>query len=538
MAHETVDEGRIFLSTMPAGRRDRRLALAVALVSVAIFLATAPFAKKPLPEVPAFLPIYQSALVVNDLITAVLLFGQFGILRSRALLVLASGYLFSALMATAHALSFPGLFAPTGLLGAGSQTTGWLYFLWHGVFPLLVIAYASLKNEPRETGQPRGSAGITVLFSIGLVFAVVCGLTLLTTAGHAALPVIMQGSNDIPAQKVVSTSTWVFSLAALAVLWWRRPHSVLDLWLMVVMCVWIFDIALAAVLNHGRYDLGWYVGRIYGLLAASFVLIMLLLESGKLYAQLSDSFASECQQRQLVERTSTELMAVNKELEAFSYSVSHDLRAPLRYIGGFAEMLKDESSPVLNETAKRYLDIVCDSVKQMGTLIDDLLAFSKMGRVALRHEQVSMTELVREAVEEVKRDARNRKIDWEIELLPAVRGDRATLKQAWVNLLSNAVKYSRHRSVAKIQVGSKVNSGDVEFHVTDNGAGFDMRYADKLFGVFQRLHRQEDFEGTGVGLANVRRIVVRHGGRTWAEGKVDEGASFYFTLPNLQKDGS
>ena len=234
---------RPFLSTMPAGPREQRLALGVVAASGLIFLAAAPFAKQPLTQVPAFLPIYQSALVVNDLITAVLLFGQFGILRSRALLVLASAYLFSALMAVSHALSFPGLFAPSGLFGAGGQTTAWLYFLWHGGFPLLVIAYAMLAREEPEAERAPGGFLPAVLGSVAAVVAIACGLTLFTTAGHDGLPPIMQGNQDAPAKVYVATASWLLTLVALPVLWRRRPHSVLDLWLMVVMWVWVFDIA-------------------------------------------------------------------------------------------------------------------------------------------------------------------------------------------------------------------------------------------------------------------------------------------------------
>src|SRR5712692_4720718 len=248
-----TDERRVFLSTLPAERGERRLALAAVLTSLGVCLAAAPFAKTPLAPVGAFIPIYESALVINDLITAVLLFGQFGILRSRALLVLASGYLLTAFIAVAHALTFPGLFSPTGLLGAGPQSTAWLYMFWHGGFPLLVIAYALLKGEARGMPGTRGRA-------------------------------------RAPAGMAVVSSVWVLSLVALAVLWLRRPHSVLDLWLMVVMCAWIFDIALSAVLNAGRFDLGFYAGRVYGLLAASFVLIVLLLENGKLYVRLVEAF--------------------------------------------------------------------------------------------------------------------------------------------------------------------------------------------------------------------------------------------------------
>src|SRR5258706_3065344 len=290
-----TDEPRIFLSTLPAGRSERRLALVVVLASVVVFLAAAPFAKLPLAQIGAFIPIYESALVINDLITAVLLFGQFNILRSRALLVLASGYLFTATITVSHALSFPGLFSPTGLLGAGPQSTAWLYTFWHGGFPLAVIAYAALKDGGPEAtgGRPRGHARVAILSSVAAVLALVSGFTFLATVGHEFLPAIMQGSSIAPMGRIVLSSPWVLSLLALAVLWRRRPHSVLDLWLMVVMCAWLFDIALSAVLNAGRFDLGWYAGRIYGLLAASFVLIVLLLENNMLYARLFAAPASE-----------------------------------------------------------------------------------------------------------------------------------------------------------------------------------------------------------------------------------------------------
>src|SRR3989442_1482493 len=314
MARELTDGRLVFLSTLPAGRGERRLALTVVLVSAAIFLTAVPFAKMPLAQISAFIPIYESALVINDLITAGLLFGQFSFLRSRALCVLARRYLFTALMPVSHALTFPGLFSPTGLLGAGPQSTAWLYMLWHGGFPLLVIAYALLKDAGRETGRPRGRAGVAVLASLAAVFVVAGGLTLLATAGQDVLPAIMQGNHYTPAMTLVRSSTWVLSLLALAVLWWRRPHAVLDLWLMVVMCAWLFDIALAAVFNAGRFDLGFYAGRIYGLLAASFVLMVLLLENGKLYARLVEAHESERRERQRVQERTTELTAVNAEL--------------------------------------------------------------------------------------------------------------------------------------------------------------------------------------------------------------------------------
>ena len=286
MAHALTHGRRVFLATLPAERGERRVGLAVVLVSGAIFLAAVPFARVPLAQMWAFIPIYQSALAVNDLITAILLFGQFSFLRSRALLLLASAYLFTALIAVAHMLTFPGLFAPTGLLGAGPQSTAWLYMFWHGGFPLLVIGYALRPDKGRETRQPPEHAHVAVVSSVAAVVAAVCGLTLVATARQDALPAIMRGNHYTPAMIVVVSSVWVLSLLALVVLWRRRPHSVLDLWLMVVMCAWLFEIALAAVLNAGRFDLGFYAGRIYGLLAASFVLAVLLIENGRLYFEL------------------------------------------------------------------------------------------------------------------------------------------------------------------------------------------------------------------------------------------------------------
>jgi len=288
-----TDEPRVFLSTLPAGRRERQCALVVVLVSLAVFGAAVPFAQVPLTPVWAFIPSYQAALVVNDLITAVVLFGQFHIVRSRALLLLASGYLFTACIAIVHALTFPGLFAPSGLLGAGSQSTAWLYMCWHGGFPICVIAYALRKEDGGETSLPCGRAAVAIVSSVAGVLVVVGGCTVLATVGHDALPAIMQGHHYTPTMRSVVASVWMLSLLALVIVWRRRPHTVLDLWLMVVLCAWLCDIALAAVLNHGRFDLGFYAGRLYGLLAASFVLGVLLLEHGQLYARLVTAYARE-----------------------------------------------------------------------------------------------------------------------------------------------------------------------------------------------------------------------------------------------------
>jgi light-regulated signal transduction histidine kinase (bacteriophytochrome) len=236
-------------------------------------------------------------------------------------------------------------------------------------------------------------------------------------------------------------------------------------------------------------------------------------------------------------RQTAQLEAANNELEAFSYSVSHDLRAPLRHIQGYVDALQEEHAAVLGGAGRLYLEKVLGSVKKMAKLIDDLLAFSRMGRGEMQQTRFRMGELVEETLREMHDDIKDRKIEWDIRPLPAIKGDQALLKQVWVNLLSNAIKYTRPRDPAKIQVGCVEKAGEWEFCVRDNGVGFDIRYAGKLFGVFQRLHRADEFEGTGIGLVNVRQIIKRHGGRTWAEGKVDEGAAIYFTLPILQSEG-
>ena len=244
-------------------------------------------------------------------------------------------------------------------------------------------------------------------------------------------------------------------------------------------------------------------------------------------------------EQRVLERTA-ELQAANQELEAFSYSVSHDLRTPVRHINAFVEMLEQSAAERLDAESRRQLDTIAGAAQQMGKLIDDLLEFSRLGRAELRKTTVNLGELVREAQQGLRREMEGRTIQWTVADLPNVRGDAALLRQVLVNLISNALKYSRARQPARIEIGCLAAEKEVVFihtkpewvfYIRDNGVGFNMEYAHKLFGVFQRLHRPAEFEGTGVGLANVRRIIQRHGGRTWAEGAVDAGATFYFSLP-------
>ena len=266
-------------------------------------------------------------------------------------------------------------------------------------------------------------------------------------------------------------------------------------------------------------------GEIGGLMAALDHDFGLIQEQREVIEQLNADL-----ERRVTERTA-QLAATNKELESFAYSVSHDLRMPLRHIDGYIELLAGESQGRLTGEAQRYLQVVTDASRKMGQLIDDLLAFSRMGRVELIESSVALDALVEETIQAMAPDTGQRNIAWTVQSLPVVRGDPVMLRQVFANLLGNAVKYTRPRDPARIEIGSLgEEEGRLILFVRDNGVGFEMKYADKLFGVFQRMHRADQFEGTGIGLASVRRIIARHGGRIWAEATLERGATFYFTL--------
>jgi PAS domain S-box-containing protein len=261
--------------------------------------------------------------------------------------------------------------------------------------------------------------------------------------------------------------------------------------------------------------------------------------------EAGDHNVIQCNVRDITERKSAEdeVRRFNAELEervaqrtaqleSFSYSISHDLRAPLRHVIGSVEMLQRDTGPSLSGASLEHLTTISRSAERMGRLIDDLLGFSRIGQSEMRKTSVHLDELVRDALGDFKEETKGRAIAWEIHPLPSVRADRALLRMALVNLISNAVKFTGNRAESKIEIGCVPNAnGETVIFIRDNGAGFDQQYADKLFGVFQRLHNQDEFEGTGIGLANVRRIIVRHGGRVWAEGVPDGGATFYFSIP-------
>ena len=298
-------------------------------------------------------------------------------------------------------------------------------------------------------------------------------------------------------------------------------------------------------LSITRRDLPYFFIFIaWGVIVASFSAVRRRIEDS--LRQARDHLQVELEQRKQREeeirklnrelaKQAAELEASNKELESFAYSVSHDLRAPLRHVVGYSELLQRQASSLLDDRSRRYLQTIDNAAKRMGNLIDDLLGFSRIGRAETRKTLVNLEQLAKEVVKELEQETSSRDITWKIGALPVCYGDRSMLKLVLVNLTSNAVKFTRMRARAEIEIGcADGNEDQAELFVRDNGAGFDMQYANKLFGVFQRLHRSEEFEGTGIGLATAQRIIHRHGGKIRAEGAVDRGATFYFSLPRAK----
>lgn len=332
-----------------------------------------------------------------------------------------------------------------------------------------------------------------------------------------------------------------FSIPFTLIYFIRKRRDLPFHWMFV--CFGMFILACGAThtmevwtLWHANY---WLSGAIKAVTAMVSVPTAILLV--RLVPQAVSLPSPEAMRLEIAERKRTEqalreakdeLEAINKELEAFAYSVSHDLRAPLRHMIGFTELLQKGASSQLDDKGRRYTSVILESAKRMGTLIDDLLAFSRIGRAETRKTMVSLVQLVREAQNDVSRETDGRNVNWKIGPLPDLYGDRSMLKLVLINLISNAIKFTRTRQTPEIEIGcTDKNPDTVVLFVKDNGVGFDMKYVNKLFGVFQRLHRADEFEGTGIGLATVQRIIHRHGGQVWAEGQVDSGATFYFSLP-------
>ncbi len=551
-------EQGIFLSTLPAGPAERRLAIVVGVLSVLAFAIMVPFAQLRLPAIQAFIPAYEAALVIIDLITATLLFGQASIMRSRSLMILACGYLFTGLIVIPHALTFPGLITPTGLLGAGPQTTAWLYMIWHLVFPASVIGYALQKrgNDALPPGLPARRA---VLILGPAVIAAVVLLTALTTAGQSTLPPIMQGNGYTSFMKVVVAVVWLTSAIALAVLWRSRERNVLDIWLMVVMCAWLCDTGLSAVFNAGRFDLGFYAGRVYGLLAASFVLLVLLLETRALHARAIRELhrsnqslrAAEERQRHLAETLELRVQERGRQLEAetterqriketllesqkreavgrLAGGVAHDFNNILMVVMGNAELLH---LPAPAGGHQRAIEAIERAADRGGRLVRQLMAFSR--RRTLHPDVVDLPARSSELVELLGRSLRG---DIKVVLalddgLWSIFCDGDELELALLNLAVNARDAMPDGGIIRIEGHNvRLEGGSyVALSVADSGTGIAAEDLERVFEPF--FTTKAVGKGTGLGLAQVHGFAKDSGGFATIASTVGQGTTVTLNLP-------
>ena len=428
-----VEERDFILSSLSPGQAQRRFALAVVLaLLVAFFIMAWPLSSIQLGRIDAFVPAYATALFVIDLITAVLLFAQFSILRSHALLVIASGYLFTAFIVIPWLLTFPGVFTPGGLLGAGLQTTNWLYILWHAGFPMFVIAYALLKDADPAKGLWRGSAGVAILSSMAMTVAVVCAATLLVTAGDTYLPRTMLDPVHFSTLRLyIAGYQALLSVATLLVLWVRR-RSVLDLWLMVVMCAYVIEVCLIAFPVPVRFSAGWYAGRIFGLVSGSVVLFVLLYEITILYAQLLRAVLAQRREREARLMTG----------DAVSASIAHEIKQPLSGMITNADAglhWLDRTTPDLDKAKASFKLIISDG-HRAGAVIESIRAVFK--KDARNRTSLDINELVGEALALVGDGLQKHRVSVQAEQneeLPRVKGDRVQLLQVLLNLITNAI---------------------------------------------------------------------------------------------------
>jgi two-component system sensor histidine kinase/response regulator len=529
----------ILLSAMAARPSERRRALGVVLVSVAVFLAIAPFARVQLPQLPAFLPAYQSAFVICEAVTAALLFGQYAIQRSYGLLVLASAFLFSAMMAVLHAASFPGLFLAEGLPGGGPQTTAWLYFLWHGGFPLLVVGYALLRlpghMDAEGVREQRRSLPMVVL-AVAAVVVAVAGCMWLVTAGRGVLPVIMSGDRDASTKLVVAGVTWALSLVSIPLLWRRKPHSLLDLWLMVVMCTWLISVALAAVLNGGRYDLGWYAGRVYGILAATFILIVLVLDNAALYSELArahgierDAAAAQRKARELAEEAT-------QAKSQFLANMSHEIRTPMNAMLGMTQLaLKGHLEPRQRE----YLNKSLNAGRHLLGVVNDILDFSKIeaGKLNIEAVDFELEQVLAHISDLVKEKSNAKGLEFVIDVDESVprmlHGDPLRLGQILVNFANNAVKFTEKGEISIVIrcVEETPERVVLRFSVSDTGIGLTPEQCQLLFQPFQQADTSvtRRFGGTGLGLAISRHLAQQMQGEVGVQSAPGQGSTFWFT---------
>lgn len=515
------EEQHYILSTLSPSLAQRRLALAVVLALLVAFVTTAgPLSTIQPGRIGAFVPAYATAIFVTDLLTAVLLFAQFSILRSRALLAIASGYLYTALIAVPWLLTFPGVFTPGGLLGAGLQTTTWLYTLWHAGFPLFVIAYALLKDTDPAEGLWQGSAGVAILSSVAVTAAVVCAATFLVTAGNDLLP--RESLDPIQFSTIwlyVAGCLALLILVALIVLWIRR-RSVLDLWLMVVMCAYLIEIYLISFPVPVRYSIGWYAGRVFGLVSGSLVLFVLLYEITMLYAQLLRAVFAERREREARLMTG----------DAVAATIAHEVKQPLSGMVTNADAglrWLDRPTPDLDEAKAAFKKIAADG-HRAGAVIGSIRAIFKQD--ARSRTSLDINDLIGEAFVLLRGDLQKHRILVQTEAnaqLPQVAGDRIQLQQVLLNLITNAIESMADEDGPRIlSVKCEAQDGGVMVSVADTGAGIGAQDVGRIFNPLFTTKSG----GMGMGLSICRSIIEAHDGRLLVAPNAPRGSVFQFIL--------
>jgi signal transduction histidine kinase len=510
MANNTTaaapEEQHFVLSHLSPSLAQRRLALAVVLaLLVAFFIAAGPLSTFQPGRIDAFVPAYGTAVFVNDLITAVLLFAQFSILRSRALLAIASGYLYTALIVIPWVLTFPGVFTPGGLLGAGLQSTDWLFNLWHAGFPTFVIAYTLLKDADPTKGLWRGSAGAAILSSVTVTAAVVCAVTVLVTAGQAHLPRTMLDPVRFSTLKLYVVGCLILWNSLALILLWIRRCSVLDLWLMVVFCAYVLEIYTGA-LGLARFSAGWYASRFLGFVPSILVLCVLLYEITTLYAQLLRAVLAQRREREARLMTG----------DAVSASMAHEIKQPLSAMTMNANAglrWLDRAAPDLDQ-AKAALQRIVANGHRAGAVIENIRALFK--RDARTRTSLDVNNLIREALALVRDDLQTHRIAVQADYnqwFPRIAGNQVQLHQVLVNLITNAIESMATEDGARVLcLRSEVHdSGSVVVSVEDTGKGVEPSAIDRIFNPLFTTKAQ----GMGMGLSICRSIIEAHGGRLW-----------------------
>ncbi|WP_287285893.1 MASE4 domain-containing protein [Mesorhizobium sp.] len=524
----------LVLANIPPSPGQGRIARAFLLALLVILLGTWPFAAIRLPEVDAFVPTLAAALFVSDCVTAALLFAQFSILRQWALLVIASGYLFSALIVIAHALTFPGAFTPTGVLGSGLQSAVWLYWFWHAGLPISIIGYALLKDTDRVADARVTRRAISL--SVVGVFALVIGLFLFVTHFEHLLPILFVDVRPLSLFRRTIGGMVVLALGGIA-LWllWPRQRSLLDQWLIVALCALLLEVALASVLSAGRYNLAWYAGRFYQLVTATVVMVVLLAEMTRLYASLARSNAMLQHERKRLQRA---IDAQHRERDArlmtgdaVAATIAHEVKQPLAAMITRSETglrWLDRAVPELHMARTEFMKIAADGHRAAAVIESIRANFRKDERVRASFD---VDNLIEEAISLFEDDLKSHRILVKVERSARpqrVIGDRIQLQQVLLNLITNAIEAMiTVDGPRELAVSSSLSDdGDVLISVADTGMGI---AAQDLQRVFDPLFTTKS-RGMGMGLSICRSIVQAHDGMLWVSPNAPRGSIFQFVL--------